>query len=57
MNVTTHRERMLRKHAATIGMRVRRSGTRYELHYGNSAVLDGTLDPWRPTSIGDSSTP
>ena len=45
MNVTTeHRERMLRKHTATIGMRVRRSGTCYELHYGNSAVLGGTLD-------------
>jgi integrase len=45
MNVTIeHRERMLRKHAATIGLRVRRSGPLYELHNGDGPALSGTLD-------------
>jgi integrase/recombinase XerC len=45
VNVTIeHRERMLRKHAATLGLRVRRSGTLYALHNRDGPVLSGTLD-------------
>ena len=39
-----HRERMLRKRAATIGLQVRRSGPLYELHNADGPTLTGTLD-------------